>query len=196
MADDTPDPARVMKLARQSLTSAEYRRKFRFVDFFEPYPPQVKFFADGAKHHQRLLRGGNQTGKSLACAVELSFHLTGEYPPSWTGKRFSKAIRAWVVGPTGQLVRDGPQRQLCSRGGEHGSGTIPLSALANAPKAIMVPGGTGSVDTLYVAHKTNGAADGISSCTFKSFEMRSEKMQAESVEAIWIDERCSEENDD
>jgi phage terminase large subunit-like protein len=33
----------------------------------------------------------------------------------------------------------------------------------------------------------------VSSATFKSFEMRSEKMQAESVDWIWIDERCSEE---
>jgi len=191
--DDTPDPARILKLARQSLTSAEYRKKFRFIDFFEPYPPQAKFFADGLRHHQRLIRGGNQTGKSLACAVELAYHLSGEYPPGWNGRRFAKPIRAWVVGPTAQLVRDGPQRQLCSRAGEFGTGAIPLTAMAAAPKPIMVPGGTGSIDTLRVAHKTNGAADGISSCTFKSFEMRSEKMQAESVDVIWVDERCSEE---
>src|SRR5262249_47951950 len=39
----------------------------------------------------------------------------------------------------------------------------------------------------------NGARDGVSTCTFKSFEMRSEKMQSESIDWIWIDERCSEE---
>ena len=57
----------------------------------------------------------------------------------------------------------------------------------------MVPGGTGAIDTLSTAHETNGARDGISSATFKSFEMRSEKLQSESVDWIWIDERCSEE---
>jgi phage terminase large subunit-like protein len=46
---------------------------------------------------------------------------------------------------------------------------------------------------LSVGHHTNGTRDGVSSCTFKSFEMRSEKMQSESVDWIWIDERCSEE---
>jgi phage terminase large subunit-like protein len=46
---------------------------------------------------------------------------------------------------------------------------------------------------LNVTHRTNSVIDGISSCTFKSFEMRSEKMQTESVDVIWIDERCSEE---
>ena len=69
--DDAPDPARILKLARQALTSAEYRKKFHLADFWGPkefYEPQLKFFAAGATHHQRLLRGGNQVGKSFACA--------------------------------------------------------------------------------------------------------------------------------
>jgi phage terminase large subunit-like protein len=56
-----------------------------------------------------------------------------------------------------------------------------------------VPGGTGSIDTMSVTHETDGVRDGISTATFKSFEQGSEKMQAESVDWIWIDERCSEE---
>jgi phage terminase large subunit-like protein len=68
-----------------------------------------------------------------------------------------------------------------------------LKAQREAFRPIMVPGGTGAIDTLNVTHRTNGAIDGISSCTFKSFEMRSEKMQTESVDVIWVDERCSEE---
>ena len=187
----SPDPARILKLAMQSLTSAERRRKFRSIDFFEPYPPQLKFFADGAKY-QRLIRGGNQTGKAFCCAAELGYHLCGEYPVNWAGRKFNKPIRAWVVGPTAQLVRDGPQRQLCSRQGEYGTGTIPLTALAATGRPIMVPGGSGGIDTLKTTHKTNNVIDGISSCTFKSFEMRSEKT-SESVDVIWVDERCSEE---
>jgi phage terminase large subunit-like protein len=62
-----------------------------------------------------------------------------------------------------------------------------------AGRPIMVPGGTGSTDTMSVAHETDGVRDGISTATFKSFEQGSEKMQAESVDWIWIDERCSEE---
>jgi phage terminase large subunit-like protein len=95
------------------------------------------------------------------------------------------------VGPTAQLVRDGPQRQLCSRQGEFGTGAIPLAAFAGRP--VMVPGGTGSIDTLSVTHETDGVKDGVSTATFKSFEQRAEKLQAESVDWIWIDERCSED---
>jgi phage terminase large subunit-like protein len=192
--DDAPDPARLLKLARQAMSSAEYRRKFHAADFWGPrefYEPQIRFFAEGARRHQRLIRGGNQVGKSFACAFEAALHMTGQYPKWWTGKRFNKPTRGWIVGVTGQLVRDGPQRQLTARQGEFGTGTIPLAAFAGKP--VMVPGGTGSIDTISIAHETDGARDGLSTATFKSFEQGAEKMQSESIDWIWVDERCSEE---
>ena len=49
MADsDAPDPAKILKLARQAMTSGEYRRKFHMADFWglkEWYEPQLRFFA-------------------------------------------------------------------------------------------------------------------------------------------------------
>ena len=195
MSEDTaPDPSKILKLARQAMSSSEYRKKFHLADFWSPkefYQAQMHFFAEGVQRHQRLIRGGNQVGKSFACAFEIAMHLTGQYPKWWTGRRFTKPIRCWIVGPERSLVRDGPQKQLCSKQGEFGSGTIPLAAFAGKP--IMVPGGTGSIDTISVAHHTNGTRDGISTATFKSFEQGAEKMQSESVDVIWIDERCSEE---
>src|SRR5262245_54414794 len=192
--DDAPDPPKLLKLARQALTSSEFRKKFSLIDFWGPaqfYEPQLKFFADGARYHQRLLRGGNQVGKSFACAFEVALHLTGQYPTWWQGRRFSKPTRGWVIGPTAQLVRDGPQRQLCSRQGEFGTGTIGLANFASKP--VMIPGGTGGIDTLTTHHAIDGVRSGLSTATFKSFEMRAEKLQAESVDWIWIDERCSEQ---
>jgi phage terminase large subunit-like protein len=195
MADDsTPDPQRLLKLARQSLTSSELRKKFHAIDFWGPqqfYPSQLKCFEAGAEVHQRLLYGGNQVGKTFTAACEVGWHLTGDYPTWWRGRRFKNPVRTWVVGQTGQLVRDGVQRQLCSKGGEFGTGTIPLATFARPP--IMVPGGTGAIDTLFVTHRTDGVADGVSELTFKSFEMRREKLQSESVSLIWIDEQPSEE---
>src|SRR6516165_225387 len=81
-------------------------------------------------------------------------------PKWWIGRKFNKPTRGWIVGPTAQLVRDGPQRQLCARQGKFGTGTIPLASFAGKP--VMVPGGTGSIDTLSTAHETDGVRDGIS----------------------------------
>jgi phage terminase large subunit-like protein len=194
--DDAPDPAKLMRLGRQALTSSEYRRKYHAADFWgveQWYEPQLRFFAAGVKHHQRLIRGGNQTGKSAAAAFEAALHMTGAYPRWWQGRRFNKPTRGWIIGPERTLVRDGPQRKMTGLAaqGEFGTGWIPLAAFAGKP--VMVPGGTGSIDTMSAAHETNGAKDGISTATFKSFEQGSEKMQSESVDWIWIDERCSEE---
>ena len=191
---DAPDPAKLLKLARQALTSSEFRKKFNVADFWGPaefYEPQLRFFAEGAKYHQRLIRGGNQVGKSFSCAFEAALHMTGQYPKWWKGRRFNKPTRGWIVGVTAQLVRDGPQRQLTNRLGEFGTGTIPLAAFAGKP--VMVPGGTGSIDTLSVTHETSGARDGVSTATFKSFEQGAAKMQSESVDWIWVDERCPED---
>ena len=196
MIDDNspPDPAKLLKLARQAMTSSEYRKKFNMADFWGPkefYEPQLRFFTAGAKQHQRLIRGGNQVGKSFACAYEAALHMTGAYPKWFNGRRFNKPTRGWVIGPERTLVRDGPQKQLTARQGEFGTGTIPLAAFAGRP--IMVPGGGGCIDTMSIVHETDGVKDGVSTVTFKSFEQGAEKMQAESVDWIWIDERCSEE---
>jgi hypothetical protein len=156
-SDDAPDPARIMKLARQALDSSEYNKKFHLSDYWGPsqfYTPQLKFFADGAKYGQRLIRGGNQVGKSFACAFEASLHMTGQYPDWWIGRKFTKPTRGWIVGVTAQLVRNGPQRQLTAKQGEFGSGTVPLASLVGRP--VMVPCGTGSIDTLNIRHQSGG----------------------------------------
>ncbi len=193
--DDQPDPTKLLQLARKTMSSAERRRKDRQADFWGPtrwYPTQLSFLAAGSSGvHQRLVYGGNQVGKTWLCAFEAgACHLTGNYPDWWTGLRYNKPIRAWATGESSQLVRDTLQAQLCGRD-ELGTGTIPLESFVKKP--VMIPGGTGAIDTIFVAHCTDGKPDGVSTLTFKSFEMRREKLQSETVDLIWIDEKPSEE---
>jgi phage terminase large subunit-like protein len=194
MADETPDPQGLIRLARQTLSSSDRRKRYRKIDFMDQsfwYPSQKAFFMAGSTGvHQRLIYGGNQSGKTVCCAAEGAWHMTGDYPDWWTGKRFTKPIRCWVIGESGQLVRDTVQKKLCGDD-EFGTGLIPLESFGKRP--VMVPGGTGAIDTMFVTHQTDGNTDGTSSLTFKSFEMRREKLQSESVDLIWIDERPSEE---
>jgi phage terminase large subunit-like protein len=194
MADDNPDPQALIKLARQTLSSAERRKKFRKIDFLDTsffYKTQLAFFAAGSTGiHQRLVYGGSQTGKTTCCAAEVAWHMTGQYPPFWVGKRFNKPIRCWVVGESVVLVRDTSQKKLCGDQ-DFGTGTIPLESFSKRP--ISVPGGTGAFDTIFVTHQTDGKIDGTSTLTFKTFEMRRERLQAETVDLIWIDERPEEQ---
>jgi hypothetical protein len=101
-------------------------------------------------------------------------------------------VRAWVVGESSTLVRDTLQRQLCGGDGDDfGTGMVPLESFAKKP--IMVPGGTHAIDTMFVTHATDGKPDGTSTVTYKSFEMRREKLQSETIDLVWVDEKPSEE---
>ena len=91
------------------------------------------------------------------------------------------------------MVRDTLQRQLCGAdtGEAFGTGLVPLESFSRKP--IMVSGGLQAVDTFHVTHATDGKIDGMSTATFKTFEMRREKLQSETVDLVWIDERPDEQ---
>jgi phage terminase large subunit-like protein len=195
MSEEAPDPQKLLRLARQTMSSAELRRKYSAIDFKGPsywYRAQLEFFRGGASGvHQRMLYGGNQSGKSLCGAAETGWHATGLYPEWWVGLRYTKPITIWVIGESTGVVRENLQAKLAGGlGDDYGSGTIPLEALPRKP--VMIPGGSGGIDVMFVQHHTDGKPDGISKIYFKSFEQGREKLQSASIDFIWIDEKPSE----
>ncbi len=140
--------------------TSQRRKKFRRIDFLDSgywYPTQFEIFCCRQQRRRQpggqgpmLCRRSRLAAEESVCLASLislcwsgvlsrGFHLTGQYPEWWTGKRFNKPIRCWVVGESVILVRDTLQRQLCG-GQDFGTGTIPLESFGKKP--ITVPGGT------------------------------------------------------
>ena len=72
---------------------ARRKRENRLYDY-TPYGKQLEFHAAGVHYRERLLRAGNQLGKSFAGGAEAACHLTGRYPGWWPGRRFERETRA------------------------------------------------------------------------------------------------------
>lgn len=173
----------------EALRTAAERKRYRQIDFFVPYVKQQEFFDAGATFRERLLMAGNQNGKSHAGGVEASYHLTGEYPPDWMGRRFNHPVRCWITGETGVVVRDVQQKKLCGTPGveaDFGTGLIPRERFIEKPS--LSRGVTDAFDTMQVEHRTNGVVDGVSTGIFKSYEQGRTKFQGDSIDFIWFDE--------
>ena len=118
---------------------------------YKPYPKQAEFHEAGAKHRERLLMAGNRIGKTLCGAAETAFHLTGDYPDWWVGKRFDRPVRAWAAGVTGETTRDVLQDKLVGppfREAEWGTGMIPKAAIADIATSRGIPA---AIDTVSVS---------------------------------------------
>ncbi len=60
------------------------------LEFYRPYAKQALFHSEGTRYRERLLRAGNQTGKTTCAAAEVAYHLTGKYPDWWRGRRWDR----------------------------------------------------------------------------------------------------------
>ena len=125
----------------------------------------------------------NQSGKTLASAIEVACHASGRYPNWWPGRRFAKATDGWVAGESNEVVRDFIQKLLLGKTGEHGTGTIPKDAIVDV---ITARGIADLVDIIRVAH----ASGGISTITLKSYSVGREKFQGSTLDYVALDEEA------
>lgn len=129
-----------------------------------------------------MFRAGNQLGKTLSSAHEVTYHATGKYPNWWKGKRWSRATTGWALGESMESTRDTLQRLLLGRPGEWGTGTIPAKSIIGDPKRAQ--GIADSVDCIFVRHISGG----ISRIYFKSYEKGRTKLQGETLDYAALDE--------
>jgi phage terminase large subunit-like protein len=156
------------------------------IAFYSPYKKQRAFHKAGAKFKERLLRAGNQNGKTFAGSSEMSYHLTGDYPEWWDGKRFTRPIIGWAGSDTGETTRDNPQRALIGNVGEVGTGAVPVNCIGNKKNAL-------GVADLFDYVKVKHVSGGWSTLRFKYYAQGQKKWQGPPVDVIWLDEEPPED---
>lgn len=169
------------------MEEAEREKKFNALKSFRPYPKQREFMDLGRTKLERLLMAGNRVGKTFCGAAEMAFHLTGEYPDWWTGRRFKRPIKAWAANDTTLNTRDIVQSKLCGPYGVkalQGSGAIPRDKVDWENDCSSARGVADAYDTVLVDHVSGGK----SILTFKSYEQGRKKWQGDAVDVIWYDE--------
>jgi phage terminase large subunit-like protein len=183
------DASNLAKLEKvEAILSKERSRRLieNRLKYYKPYPKQLSFHAAGKTHRQRLFMAANQVGKTIAGGSEAAMHATGRYPDNWPGATFNEPTAAWVGSPTGETLRDNPQRILLGRVGAHGTGTIPKDAIH---ERIPGRGVSDLIDTIIVRWGGGGDVQaGFSTVALKSYVQGREKWQGETLHWLWFDE--------
>ncbi len=161
---------------------------------YTAYAKVQEFYENGSWARERLLRAGNQNGKSYAVGAEAAYHLTGEYPEGWKGRVFTSPTVVWASGETGEAARDNPQRVLLGLPGEEGTGMIPKKHLGiDAGMYGLASGIADLYDYVRVKHYTDGVCDGWSMLKFKYYAQGRRKWQGPPVNFVWFDEEPPED---
>ena len=153
---------------------------------YRPYRKQMDFLELGKIMRERLLRAGNQQGKTYTVAAEAAYHLTGEYPDWWQGRRWDRPVVVWASGETGEATRDNPQRALLGLPGDEGTGAVPARCLGDYGLASGV---ANLYDYIKVKHKSGG----WSLLRFKYYAQGRRKWQGPPVDFVWFDEEPPED---
>lgn len=153
------------------------------------YPKHIDFFAAGSEYIERAFIAGNQTGKTTTGLLELYFHASGKYPHWWTGKKFNRAITAWLCGDRGEIIRDGMQQDLTGRT-EFGTGIIPLDQFHRSQEhpngTASMPGVPGGIGQYFIRHVSGG----VSKIVIKTYNAGKNAFESAKVDVIMLDEEC------
>lgn len=189
--EEGPDPNGVRRHAKKMLTEMQYRQKYRRLDYYRPNRRQLEFHNTLAD--QRMLRAGNQEGKTHAAAAELAMHATQLYPGWFKGRLFHVKPKVerpmdflgWVAAPNAQKVRDGMQTKLLGNLMDEsglGTGLIPLDSIVGKP--AMARGIADFVDSVNVRREDGGLAV----IRQKTYEQGRQAFEGEACDAIALDE--------
>jgi len=186
----SPSPELLQRLSSDLERERRKRARNKILTFYpatgplsrDKYVQHLKFFSAGNEYRERLFLAANRVGKTEGVgAFESSCHLTGRYPDWWTGRRFTRPIKAWAAGDTGKTVKEILQDKLLGPPGAIGTGMIPGDLIIRMTAKGSVPD---AIDSAYVRHTSGGQ----SLLTLKSYEQGREAFQGTEQDLIWLDE--------
>jgi phage terminase large subunit-like protein len=181
-------------MAKQMMSKKQAARvieemKFWKLLIYHPYPKIIEFHEAGAdpKVLERLLKMGNQQGKTEGVAAEVAMHLTGRYPKWWNGKRYEQGIECWVAGQTFEIMKKTTQLKLMGPKHSIGTGYIPKIDIIDTEGRTGMPG---AFETVYVQHQSGS----ISVLSFKCYKQDAIDWAGAGVDFFWGDEEPGPEH--
>lgn len=184
-----PKASSIEEALLEDITLAAKRRSVCKLDYYEPYPFQVKYHNAIGKNStrpaiQRALQAANQVGKSYCGAMEVAIHATGLYPPWWRGHRFERPISILCGGLTNESTRDICQSELFGEAADEarlGTGAVPKHLIGKRNRKAGVPN---AFDSVFVKHRFGGN----SKVFFRAYEQGWEKFMGIRIDLGWCDE--------
>lgn len=189
-SNDMFEKEQLQKEILELLEEKETYLKYHKIEAFFPetgpfrkelYPKHVAFMYAGKEYMQRAMISANRTGKTLTCACEVTYHLTGLYPKDWKGRVFPNAIQAWAAGITNQSTKEIQQYELIGDINDPGTGFIPKECILDITRKPGVPD---AIESVRVKHISGD----VSILTFKSYDQKRDAFQGTKKQLIWLDE--------
>jgi phage terminase large subunit-like protein len=156
----------------------------------ELYPKHMEFFAAGATKAERAFIAANRVGKTLGAGCEVTYHLTGQYPDWWPGRRWDRPTRWLASGDTHETTRDIIQLKmlgaLSDRPDNIGTGLIPWECITGWTPRPHVPG---AIERVRVKHTSGGESE----LWLRSYVQGRQCFQGIELDGFWPDEECPED---
>lgn len=173
------------KLELLKLLEERKRREvlFRYKTLYSTlYDWQRKFVKKTAEYSQTCLVAANRIGKTYTGTYIDALHALGDYPDDWEGHRFDHAPLIWVLGYSGEKLRDLLQQPLVGSisEGSCDGGLIPQDRVVD-----IIPSG---VPRLAKEVKVKHKSGGISRVQFWSYSQGQHALMGDSVDWFHIDE--------
>lgn len=147
------------------------------------YEWQNRYIAATASHRACLLMAANRVGKTYTGCLIDAAHATGNYPEGWEGHKFTHAPLIWVLGYSGEKIRDLLQAPLFGTysNGYLEGGLVHKDLILDA---IPMMGTARAVREVKVKH----ASGGVTRVQFWSYTQGQHALMGDSVDWYHIDE--------